>query len=52
MFKLFLDEDATSPTEYSILLGIGFVVATAAVIGPLGEKLQAAFQRVSDLFPN
>lgn len=51
MFNLIFDEDASSPLEYSILLGVGFIVATAMVIGVLGERLQVSFQRVINLFP-
>ncbi len=47
----FLDEDGSSPAEYSILMGVGFVVATAAVVGGLGNALQSAFVRITNLFP-
>lgn len=51
MINLIFDEDGTSPAEYSIILGVSFIVATAMVVGVLGERLQGSFQRVSNLFP-
>lgn len=51
MFNLIFDEDASSPAEYSIILGVTFIMATAMVVGVLGDRLQSSFQRVTNLFP-
>ena len=51
MYKLLFDDESTSPAEYSIMMGVTIVIATAAVVGTLGQRLQNSFQRIVDIFP-
>ena len=48
LLKLFYDEDGTSPAEYSIMMGVTVVIATAVVVGTLGQRLQDSYSRVNN----
>jgi hypothetical protein len=51
LLKFLFDDDGTSPAEYSIMMGVTIVIATAAVVGVLGQRLQDSYARVINIFP-
>lgn len=52
LFKLFYEEEGTSPAEYSIMMGVTIVIATAAVVGVLGQRLQTHILELLIFFQN